>query len=157
MVLLGCFAIPTFCSNGRQTPICARWLSMIRKRASAWTLLSDSGVAPPMMVILGQDILDIYLLSTLADAICCPDKFSKKHGSLKSCNSYIRAFMIPMLYDFSSDDRHYTCNSCFSVISSCSDNMFHRPHSTAKMCRGCRIFPTFDEEHLFLDKTKGMT
>ncbi len=86
---------------------------------------------------LGQDILDICLLSTLADAICCPNKVFKKHRSLKSCTSYIRAFMIPMFYDFSSDDRHYTCNSCFSVISSCSDNMFHRPHFTAKMCRGC--------------------
>src|SRR5207302_1047203 len=45
--------------------------------------------------------------------------------------------LIPMFYDFSLDDRHSTCKSCFSVISSCSDNMFHRPQFTAKMCRVC--------------------
>ena len=63
--------------------------------------------------------------------------FPRDMDHITSAIAMRRAFMIPMFYDFSSDDRHSPCKSSFSVISSCSDNMFHRPQFTAKMCRGC--------------------
>ena len=57
-------------------------------------------------------------------------RFPRDMDHIKSAIAIRRAFMIPMFYDFSLDDRHSTCKSCFSVISSCSDNMFHRPQFT---------------------------
>src|SRR6266480_4185306 len=53
-----------------------------------------------LALILGQDILDIYLLSMLADAICCPNKVSKRHGPYKICNSYTKSIYDPAVLRF---------------------------------------------------------
>ena len=90
--------------------------------------------ARALQIILGQDILDIFLLLSVADVICCPDKDSKKHEPRKS---YRSALTIPILCHFSSDEGDSLCKSRFSVSTSCSDNMLHRPRLTANMCRGC--------------------
>src|SRR6266705_5612238 len=58
----------------------------------------------------------------IADETCCPDKYSQENGSLKSCNSLMRALKILTSHDFFSGDGNSACNSCFSVSSPCSDN-----------------------------------
>jgi len=53
------------------------------------------------------------------------------------CNNSIKVSVMLVFCDFLSDDWCFTCKNCFSFTFPCSDNMFHRPHSTAKMCRVC--------------------
>src|SRR2546421_2585874 len=58
------------------------------------------GFLPSSCLHWNPHILDIYLLSMLADAICCPNKFSKRHGPYNICNSYTKSIYDPDVLRF---------------------------------------------------------
>ena len=63
--------------------------------------------------------------------------FSRNKDHAEFVIKCIKVFIMLVFCNFLLDDRCSTCKSCFSFAFPCSDNMFHRPRFTAKMCRVC--------------------